>query len=48
MTFLPGNVKSAAEWTFPVAALRDGANEVSVSAVPGAVKTVWCEIVLGE
>ena len=35
-------------WTFPVAALRDGANEVSVSSVPGAVKTVWCEISLGE
>lgn len=47
-TFLPGNVKSAAEWTFPIAAFRDGANEVSVSAVPGAVRTAWCEIVLGE
>lgn len=47
-TFLPDNVKSAAEWTFPIAAFRDGANEVSVSAVPGVVKTAWCEIVIDK
>ena len=41
--------KSAASWSFPASAIRDGENTIAFVAVPGSkAKMVWCEIELPE